>query len=369
MKFLRSFKEGFKDSISPREWAEITNPIRNTVSRIKRPLHASDEIRGLFDLPKTGFSNVYFRSEPYYGNESYGMARHLRAYSQCSYPVMACIEHGVYFGKQHFVYEVEDSGLPGIITYSKHRKDYLRNFTDKPILTLGPYINYVKPELSEKQIREIKAIIGKTLLVFPAHSTEEYLLSFSWEKLRNKVFEIVESEHYNTVLVSMFYRDLNPRIVEHLSKSGFIVVCSGHVLSTHFLPRLKSLFQLADCSISNSVGTHIGYSIACGCPHTVVDCDGASFLEGDTKQRVATMPENFFEEISEVASEFTNLTASISDGQKHIIEKYWGILNPISPEMLEKTLLHFLYLDEVHKGSRLDVNAKVDDTALVEMWK
>ena len=84
------------------------------------------------------------------------------------------------------------------------------------------------------------------------------------------VMEIAEvAKDYDSVLISLFGVDVkNGRDKMYIDK-GFQIVCNGTRSDRWFLSRQRDLFELADFSMSNDVGTHIGYSIAMGVPHYI----------------------------------------------------------------------------------------------------
>ena len=49
-----------------------------------------------------------------------------------------------------------------------------------------------------------------------------------------------------------------------------MVVTAGYIMDPLFLSRLKSIIQLSDLTMSNNVGTHLGYCIYLNKPHWIV---------------------------------------------------------------------------------------------------
>ena len=48
------------------------------------------------------------------------------------------------------------------------------------------------------------------------------------------------------------------------------MVCAGHAYDPHFLDRLRTLIELSDITLSNNLGTHIGYCVSLGKPHWII---------------------------------------------------------------------------------------------------
>ena len=358
--FLSNLKNYVREKMPKRVWHEGRRLYRNVQAMILRSLYPSEENRSLLDIPKKGFPPMYYRSEPYGNNELYGMAHHLRRYCGYQGKMWACIEHGVYFGDPYFADEVDDLRFPAIITFSETRRRHLRDLTDKPVLTLGPYINYSQPFLSENEFEKLKNELGRTLLAFPPHSTAESSARYSLQEMCEILNGLRDKGGYQTVLLSFFFKDLSERSIELCKRFGFKPICAGHSLSTQFLPRLKSFIDLADMTVSSSVGTQVGYCVSRGKPHYIIAQDVELLNVGSTgipRMRIADQRAACIEEM-EVLDSFSQYEETITNRQLEVVHKYWGPSTTIDPGELK---LYLEYFEHLHNTRFSSVKADVPE--------
>ena len=69
------------------------------------------------------------------------------------------------------------------------------------------------------------------------------------------------AKDYDTVLISMIGYDIQQGFDKKYRNKGYRIVSSGTRNDPYFLNRQRDLMELADMTISNNIGTHIGYSI------------------------------------------------------------------------------------------------------------
>lgn len=215
------------------------------------------------------------------GNKCYGNYWAVRRALGRNFDRHCMIEHGVYFGK----YVIEEDCLlhdiSTIYTYSNYRKDcILSHFYGqfrKKVIELGPYIQYVDNFNSERKRSKIKKVYGKILLVFPSHASPEEFIKYNIKEFLDVIEEIAKD--YNSVFISMFWLDIVRGNHLVFQERGFTIVCSGVRNDPYFLNRQRDLIELADMSISNDIGTHIGYCICLGTPHYLLPQKKESVVE------------------------------------------------------------------------------------------
>lgn len=239
------------------------------------------------------------------------------------------IEHGLYLGNLvHSIYK--DPIYETIITFSNYRKCILKNEMDKTILCVGPYIKYANLLLSDEMYNKIKKEIGRVLLVFPAHSIETVSSVFDMD---NFISVIEKKKHsFNTIIICLFWKDILLGKAEKFIKKGYKVVTAGHIYDYYFLDRLKTIISLADFTLSNSIGTHIGYCIYMGKPHYIFKGNVKYVEAGDDKrgserelnQRQGSVLESFNQVKEEIYNCFSNEGNEITKEQINCIKKYWG---------------------------------------------
>ena len=284
---------------------------------------------GLFTINKMCSEMPYPNHDIIIDNNVYGVGTVLKSFSVFNEQINAYIEHGVYFGN-HF--DENRWYADKIITFSKQRKQHLLSQgVKKKIHVIGPYIHYAQELLSSHESLVLKKQLKKTILVFPIHSTSSLLTKYDIEKFIRRVFDLVEKYSFDSILVCLYWKDANNQDLVEIYKSYGCKICSaGHKWDKDFLGRLKTIINLSDVSVSNGVGTHIGYSVILNKPHTVLESDveyisvgvnGANSLRQEMKNSRLI-------EVNHVKTGFTRddgrLYVQINDVQKRLCNKYWG---------------------------------------------
>lgn len=278
-------------------------------------------------------------------NNLYGLSYTLKKYAglNVNRSLDASIEHGVFFGnlvrKDDRIYLVNS-----IITFGPRRIKHLKKGNiNKTIIPIGPYIHYARPLLTDEQFLQLKSELGKVLLVFPSHGIIGVDLSYNLDDFINEIERI--KVDYDNVLVSLYWTDaLNTTLVNRYIEKGYKIVTSGHRFDLNFLSRQRSIIELADYTISNNLGTHVGYCIYLGKPHYIfrqkVD---SRYKNRMTEKHVVTSRTednvNTYEsELEEVCSHFDSDIRVITPEQKEIVEEFWGISFIKTPLELQKEL-------------------------------
>ena len=123
--------------------------------------------------------------------------------------------------------------------------------------------------------------------------------------------------------------------------AGFEVVCNGHIFDSNFLCRQKTLFELADATISNGVGSHIGYSVFMGKPHWLID-DEYEYVNsqrgGDAKDLTDVSMKDNYQRVK--AAFLDNTDYDITKQQQDIIDEFWGVSDMKNPDELRELLSH-----------------------------
>lgn len=298
------------------------------------------------DIPNYFEDAFMFRSLSR-GNNFYGIEVSLNSFSGHRKRLKAAIEHGLYLGEYVNKYEAGQSGLPGIITFGEKRSEViLSSFPETAVLQIGPYINYAEPLLSANQIAEIKKRNGKTLLVFPAHSTENSTVKYEVNAFESSVAELTQRLNIETVFYCLYFNDFNNGLADLYRSMGKNIVCAGHRSDPKFLQRLKTYILLSDFSASNAVGTHVGYCEYLGSPHflfklpvswtddsdALKNCDWERMTEDQDRQVI-----------------FQALQLPIgSDARYKALDYYWGFSKVRSKESLQAA---FVLLDKAYRGS------------------
>lgn len=239
----------------------------------------------------------------------YGHASALKIYAGVSKQNYS-FEHGLYFD-DYIPPATYLRSVKRVITINKEREQLISKKVGKPVHAVGPYIHYAESLLSNSQINEIKSKYGRILLVFPSHSCVELGSCYDENRFIESINKFKVEHGFDSVFVSLFYHDiLHNDYAKAYRNAGFKIVTSGHRYDLNFIRRQKSLFELCDYTIGNSVGTHIGYSIYMGKPHCII-CD-PTIEDSQSKQ---------YRTIGKVFSEYTD---SVTSEQHKIASRYWG---------------------------------------------
>lgn len=247
-------------------------------------------------------------------------------------------------GVQHgYVFEIcnwEKSKLDiRNLVWSKKLVDMYHEYTsNQDIYPIGAPFFYAKSLLDEGQLISEKLRLGKNLLAFPMHSQSHVDTNYDPEKFLNILKE--ERKRFDTVRVCMYWKDILRGSHKVFEDAGFECVCNGHLYDPYFLRRQKALFELADATISNGVGSHIGYSLFMKKPHWLID-DEYEYVNskkgGDAEDLTDVSKKGNFLRVKEAFLE--NSDYKITQLQENVIDEYWGISDQLSPIQLRNLLL------------------------------
>ncbi len=276
-------------------------------------------------------------------NSLYGTGDALLSYSNYKKDIMGIIEHGVNFSNS-VPPEGAVDGLNGIITFNQRRVDILREHYDVKIYKIGPYIHYCSPLFSNEIIAQEKQKNGKTLVVFPSHSIKGVHSNYDEQDLIARIDHVKKEYGFDTVLLSFYFVDINNGAHIPFEKHGFKIITPGHKNDKNYLRRLKYIISLADVTMSNEIGTILGYCIYLNKPHYLYVQEikytghNASKEFYDERLRTYKISE------AEINAVFNFYSEEISDAQLDIYEKYWGATEIKSEQEI------FNILDEMRRG-------------------
>lgn len=282
-----------------------------------------------------GFSFECSR-EVYRGNTFYGIGRSLRDYAGAHTSVKACVEHGVYFGNYTNPQELEGSGLPCLLTFGTSRLAHVRAVSNTPVGLIGPYIAYASDYLTDEKLRELRANLGRVMLVYPSHSVDRVRVSYEISQLLEVVERVAKERQIDTVLICLYYRDILGGAADAYESRGFTVVTAGFREDPLFLSRQRSLIRLSDFTMSNNVGTQVGYCSYLDKPHYVFPQEkqfvSASVLD-DSEFANPYATQNEIER-ADVAAAFRRFEPMRTPEQSRVLERYWGFSKVRSRESM-----------------------------------
>ncbi len=334
MKFIIvKFKEFFKKIFGLRLY-KTKSLINYYIVNISKYKHFENEQERRKNIEIFDYSNIsvplpLISKKHYLHNSFYGMEDNFKKYTNFNKGIKAIIEHGIYFGD--FVEPLsKNPAFKTIITYSLYRKKIIEKYTDKKVITVGPYIHYVNYLLPESELIKIKNSLGKTLLVFPMHSTIQLNLQYSHANFLNFLDTI--KNDFDSILVCFYWKDIHNKNHIPFIEKGFKVVCAGHLMDSHFLHRIKSFIYLSDYVVTNSIGTHIGYCIYLKKPVFYFEQDYKidESKDGDLKKEMDFRGNNYIKSYNDVTKDLKSKFSRygeyvISKEQYDLVNNIWGL--------------------------------------------
>lgn len=259
-------------------------------------------------------------------NKAYGNYDILRSAFNKKFHKRCMIEHGLYFAEYVIKDDCTMDCIDTIYTYSEYRKKAILNVFgeefNKEIIIVGPYIQYAKNFKSKKELQKLKQELGRILLVFPTHSFVDQDDIYDFDEFSQCIDKI--AKQYDTVLISMTGYDIKYGLASQYIQKGYRIVSSGSRSDPYFLNRQRDLLELADMTISNNVGTHIGYSICLGTPHFIFNQKITTIKKQATAYATDHLQDIREREYAEIKAVFNSPKPIITQEQIAIVKKYWG---------------------------------------------
>lgn len=274
-------------------------------------------------------------SEIHKSNEWYGVATILKQYAgiRNNVPIKACIEHGFYPSKDIFIQD-RQSHLPLMITMSEARAIFLSKETKKKAVAVGPYIHYAKKHLDSDSFAKEKKRLGRNLLVFPLHSSG---LKAHYDK--KKLFEKIKSmkKNFDSVRICIYWKDAKHGDGEYFRKQGLECVTAGYMLDPMFLPRLRTIIELSDFTVSMDPGTHVGYCVVLKKPHYIIK--GGFYYTGCKRSMAVRNRGEHASCYKRIMKAFSKFETHITENQYDIVNQFWGLDKIRSQKELRSILL------------------------------
>lgn len=287
---------------------------REIAKRAKMPLE------DLLSLSKPINMFSPFTNEIHQGNDWYGHAKNFKNYLNISknYQFKFTIEHGVFLTEQVSDLEVE-SDLPSFVTYSNYRVNVLKKYK-KNVFCIGPFLHYAPHFYSKEKINSEKKRLGTNILLFHGHSIDNFIPHYDTDWFLQKVQKI--KKNFKTVRVCIYWIDVLRGVHKYYQNLGIECVTAGHILDPLFHPRLKSIIEISDLTISNDASTHVGYCVYLNKPHIIFH-DNPEFT-ADKENTALALDFKASKPYQEVLKEFSQVRFSISKKQHQLVHQYFG---------------------------------------------
>lgn len=301
------------------------------------------------------------KNKDYFGdNTFYGHSNTIKNYSGYNKKIYLAIEHGLALGGYVANYVIK-SPCPAIITFGDYRFNYIREKTLKPIFRIGPYIHYAQNLYNDNFMNFIKKYLGKTLLVFPSHSIDNVYCEYCIDEFIQHINDFSVKNNFDNVLICIYWKDIELGKHIYYEQKGFKVVSGGHGNNNYrFLNKLKTIINLSDYTISNNLGTHVGYCVYLNKSHYIynqkISYKGAN---QESLKKEFNRGERFNKIYLEDRIKFMNLfdkhTMKITKSQYDLCNEYWGFDHVKSADQI-KFILDFYdniineYIKQINKG-------------------
>lgn len=230
-------------------------------------------VKDIFNYQEVIKERVDLDREIFGSNNFYGMSHILKRYSGYKKRIRGLIEHAP--GLTNIALgEYKSDIFNNLYVCSKQRKEFLKDKTDKVIIDIGPSIAYANTIYSIEQINNIKDKLGKVLLIYPIHNIHDTDWKNDTERFISYVNEIKNKYAYDTVLVSMYYVDIERGLNDRYEQEGYVTISAGNISNYDFNDCMKTILSFADNAIFQGYSSAIGYCIYMGIPvHIYPGCD------------------------------------------------------------------------------------------------
>lgn len=275
-------------------------------------------------------------------NNCFGIGFSLRNYCgwKKSY-INKFVEHGYFFGSYVSAQET-NSFSKQILTFGDVRKKHIEAKINKDAIPIGPYIHYASQYYSDERLAKVKKELGRVLLVFFSHSGTGCSVSFDLDYIISKIESIRKS--FDTVVVSVFWSDINDELVKRLEGQGYKIFSAGNRYDNLFMSRLKTMISLADVTMSNSVSTHIAYCTYLKRPHWFIKqevIEKAESKKAEENVRIGVQIKKddvAINERKEIEDAFEVFSEILKPEQIEVCNKYFGFDYVKTPEEMKAIL-------------------------------
>lgn len=202
-------------------------------------------------------------------NRFYGFNYNLKRYANYTGCINSAMEHGPNLDGEEGG-EYMDKTTPALIVHSKQRREFLEEKKlGKPIFAVGTSIYYGESLFSEYDLKIVKEHLGKTLLIYPLHDIENFHYIQDVEIFIDFVKKIKEEHNFDTVLVSMYFVDIERGRHLRFEREGWTILSSGRRENYDFCDIMKTIITMADFAIFQAYTSAIGFCTYLGVPSMI----------------------------------------------------------------------------------------------------
>lgn len=229
--------------------------------------------------------------------------------------------------------DFQDKTTPFLIVNSSQRVSFLKGLCNKPIFAIGPSICYAKNIYSDFDIKVIKKNLGKTLCVYTLHNIEDTNYLDDAEKFIEYVNCVKDKYGYKTVLVSMYFVDIERGRHLIYERAGWIVVSAGRRRNYDFNDCMKTIISISDYAIFQSYASTVGYCIYMGVPVTIYPERKLCEYRDEGIMDDPTISDNILAKFNAM---FEGYSETISKEQYDFCSYWYGYEDVLQPEVMKK---------------------------------
>lgn len=308
----------------------------------------------LYDIEALARDRELVTPELHAPNAYYGNAATLKAYAGLApdYAVKAAIMHGPFFPTLFWGDELH-AALPVLFSVNRASLPILGAKTDKALFSIGPYVHYAQSLFDPAALADEKRRLGKTLVVFPPHSTHHIKADYHEGWLCDHIERL--GKQFHTILICLYWKDVLHGRAKAFRDRGFQCLTAGHIFDPLFLHRLKTILCLSDAIVSYAFSSIIGYAVSMNKPLVVARCQGEAYLAPseiiarDTCN--ALVDKDSLRYRAAMYTLFAEFTNQFNQEQIDTIELMWGLSQVKTPQELR---LYFDIAEEMFATRKTD---------------
>lgn len=317
--------EILKAGISYKYNKDMVNFI-NSISKIDSIKSIQDFEKGLKEIPSRIMNSYYTLKHSYAENTMYGYANELLNYAGLKTKdifYLPLMEHGIAVDG----YVRHDMNRACIFQGRYLEQYWKENSNGVPCYCIGPYIHYARDYYDNKQLLENRTKNGKTILIFPPHSTEKEKNEYTLNKFDDYLFNHL-AKNYDTIIACVFWANLHDSYIESLASKGVKLVSAGFKLDPLFVQRLRTILSLADTVLYPAFTTSVGFAYYLRKKIIFIN-NNSEYKMGfgdDYSEKIKDLVAKGVESQNIIFSEhFAENEIPFNEKQEKLINYYWGV--------------------------------------------
>ncbi len=314
-------------------------------------------IRDYFEAYDLRHNRPHLTQEKHKSNDYYGHMEILRHYSGFLDSPECSIEHG-FSSPASFIWEVDQKApFASHWVMTEQRVAKIIHNIQKWSIAIGPFIHYAPLALDSDLLTNEKKRLGKSLLLFPAHSTHFNHVKFDSEKFISRIKSI--SHNYDSIRCCLYWADLESPFARCCEAEGWEIVNAGHLYDSQFLSRLKTLLYLCDGIVYNSFGTQVAYAALLNKPQLHIPLDWS--VKIDDAGRFISKQEYYNQVIFDGMAEFSNFHSlldrdNLNRPVSNYLNRFCGLSSLRSPNELRDLFRLNQQIQSIYLRSKVEFN-------------